>query len=270
MNAWLQMLGIDFVKPFLAALLLPPVPWLVLIVLGAWQWNRRRWLGLPLLVLGLALEWASATTGAANLVARVLLNPPPALQDVGRLAAPLPAGRSVIVVLGGGRATVAEYPEASLSPYSIERLRYGIWLSRETGLPWGFSGGLSPGSDPGPTEAAIATRIARDEFRHPLQWAEDRSRDTHENAVQTVDLLRRQGGVGRVVLVTHDLHMPRAFGHFQRARDAAGLRFDLVAAPVGQSRPGPSPSFSDFYPSAQGIARTRYALREWLGLLAGA
>lgn len=270
MNAWLQMLGIDFVKPFLAALMLPPVPWLVLILLGAWQCNRRRWLGLPLLLLGVVLEWASATTGAADLVTRVLLDPPPALADVRPLAAPLTAGRAVIVVLGGGRANVAEYPEASLSPISMERLRYGIWLSRETGLPWGFSGGLSPGSDPGPTEAAIATRIARDEFRHPLNWAEDRSRDTHENAVQTVDLLRRQGGVGRVVLVTHDLHMPRALGHFRRARDAAGLRFDLVAAPVGQGRPGPTSSFSDYYPTAQGMARTRYALREWLALLAKA
>ena len=270
MNAWLQMLGIDFVKPFLTALLLPPVPWLVLIVLGVWQWTRRRWLGLPLLVLGLALQWASATTGAADLVSRVLLDPPPALVDLRPLAAPRAAGQTVIVVLGGGRAHAAEYPELSLSPISIERLRYGLWLSRRTGLPCGFSGGLPPGSDPGDTEAAIATRIARDEFRHPLQWAEDRSRDTHENAVQTVELLRRQGGVGRVVLVTHDLHMPRALGHFQRARDAAGLRFELVAAPVGLSRPGPSLSSSDFYPTAQGMARTRYALREWLGLLAGA
>jgi uncharacterized SAM-binding protein YcdF (DUF218 family) len=269
MNAWLQMLGIDFVKPFVTALLLPPVPWLVLIILGARQIGRRRWLGWSLLLAGVALQWASSTAAAADLVTRWLLNPPPALADVQSLTRPLSSGQTVIVVLGGGRSDAAEYPQHSLSPISMARLRYGIWLSRQTGLPWAFTGGLSPGSDPGPSEADIASRIAREEFRHPLRWAENESRDTHENAVRTIALLRKEG-VGRLVLVTHDLHMPRALRHFQRARDASGLTIELVPAPVGIGRKGPEMAFSDFYPTAGGIARTRYALREWLGLLAGA
>jgi uncharacterized SAM-binding protein YcdF (DUF218 family) len=269
MNAWLQMLGIDFVQPLLTMLLLPPVPWLVLIVWGARQLTRRRWLGWTLLLLGVALQWASSTSAAAEVLTRWLLHPPPAITDVKSLATPLTAGQGVIVVLGGGRQNAAEYPEYSLSPISMERLRYGIWLSRQTGLPWAFTGGLSPGSDPGPTEAAIATRIGRDDFRHPLRWAEAQSRDTHENALRTVELLKREG-VGRIVLVTHDLHMPRAMRHFQRARDAAGLHFDLVPAPVGGPRRKPDWVFGDFCPTAEGIQRTRYAIREWLGLLAGA
>lgn len=269
MNAWLQLLGIDFVKPFLTALLLPPVPWLVLILCGARLLGRRRALGWSMLLLGVALEWASCTSAAGWLATRWLLSPPPALTEPQLLRAPAAAGTTVIVVLGGGRSDVAEYPQHSLSFISMERLRYGIWLSRETGLPWAFTGGLSPGSDPGETEAAIATRIGRDEFRHPLRWAEDQSRDTHENAVRTVALLGRQG-VGRIVVVTHDMHMPRTLRHFRRAIHAAALRIELVPAPVGINRQPPTWVLSDFYPTATGIARTRYALREWLGLLAGA
>lgn len=269
MNAWLQLLGIDAVKPFLTALLLPPVPFLLLILWGAHQLLRRRWLGWSLLLLGVALEWASSTPAGGWLATRWLLNPPPALTEPQALKAPAAAGQTVIVVLGGGRTDAAEYPQHSLSVISMERLRYGIWLSRETGLPWAFTGGLSPGSDPGQTEAAIATRIGRDEFRHPLRWAEDQSRDTHENAERTVALLRKEG-VGRIVLVTHDMHMPRTVRHFRRAIDTARLPIELIAAPVGMHRRAPTWIFSDFYPSPAGIARTRYAIREWLGLLAGA
>jgi hypothetical protein len=48
-----------------------------------------------------------------------------------------------IVVLGGGMEALApEYGVSSLRATSLERLRYGIWLGRETGLPVAFSGGV--------------------------------------------------------------------------------------------------------------------------------
>ena len=72
------------------------------------------------------------------------------------------------------------------------------------------------------------------------------------------------------MLVTHDLHLPRAMRHFERARDAAGLGFQVVPAPVGVGEAGADWQWGDFMPSPAGIARSRYALREWLGLLAGA
>lgn len=270
MNAWVQWIGIDSLKPLLTALLLPPVPLLALIVLGASSLRRRPALGWLLLLSGVVLQWACSTTWAADAATRWLLDPPPALRDPERLKVQAPAeGASVIVVLGGGRYAGAEYHEVSLSMISMERLRYGIWLSRETDIPVAFSGGLSPGSRGGPSEGEIAVRIARDEFRHPLAWVEHRSRDTHENALHTIELLRGQP-VGRLVLVTHDLHMPRALRHFERARDRAGLRFEIVPAPVGIAEKFPETALSDYYPTPLGIARMRYALREWLGIVAGA
>ena len=68
MNAWLQMLGIDGIKPFLTALLLPPVPWLALMVVGAFSIGRRRWPGRVLVLLGAVLAWASCTQAAGVLL----------------------------------------------------------------------------------------------------------------------------------------------------------------------------------------------------------
>ena len=274
MNAWLQSIGLDGLKPLLVPLLLPPVPWLLLVLLGA-AWRRRRpWLGAGLALLGAGLIWACCTSVAADHLSRWLLDPPPPLRDPGTLTRHAPAkGQTLIVVLGGGRSALAEYPEVSLSLLGMERLRYGVWLSRQTGYGLAFSGGLSPGSHGGPDEATIATRIARDEFRHPLRWAEGLSRDTHENALRTVDILRSQppgAPVARLVLVTHEPHMPRALGHFRRARDAAALSFEIVPAPVGVTERVAPRTIGDFLPSPEGIARCRYAVREWLGLLAAA
>jgi uncharacterized SAM-binding protein YcdF (DUF218 family) len=269
MNAWMQSMGLDFMKPLLTALLLPPVPLLLLTLLGAWTLSKRRLLGWALVLSSVSLQWICWTPAGADLATQWLLDPPPALRDPETIKSPpRQPGRTVIVVLGGGRTAAAEYPEVSLNLISMERLRYAIWLSQETGLPLAFSGGIGPGFT-GPSEGSIARRIAKEEFHHPLQWVEDRSRDTHENADRTVEMLRTTP-LARLVLVTHDLHMPRSLRNFKRARDAAGLTFEIVPAPVGITEKGPDPILSDFYPSPSGIARTRYAWREWLGMLAGA
>lgn len=270
MNDWFLSSGLAAVKPILAGLVLPPIPWLLLVLIGALWMRRHWWAGALLVTLGVTLEYLSFTPAAAEATVRWLLAPPPPLRDPAVALRPTPVpGKNVIVVLGGGRTPYAEYHEVSLSSLAMERLRYGVWLSRETGLPLAFSGGIAPGAGGGPTEAGIARRIAEQEFRLPLRWVEDRSGDTRENAIETVKLLQ-DGGIGRIVLVTHDLHMPRALRHFQRARDAAGLRFDILPAPVGITEAGASWSVHDWLPSPRGIARSRYAWREWLGLLAGA
>lgn len=270
MNAWIQSLGLDALKPLLTALLLPPVPWLLLTLVGAWLLRRRPRPGWALLLTATALQWAGSTPAGADAASRALLNPPAAIDDPQALLADEDvARRTVIVVLGGGRSAWDEYDTVQLSPISLERLRYGIWLSRETGLPLGFSGGLSPGSHGGATEAELAERTAAEQFGQPLHWAEGTSRDTHENAVNTIALLRH-APIDRLVLVTHQAHMPRALGHFERARDAAGLSFGILPAPMAVPARHPGWAVSDYLPSSDAMARTRYVLREWLGLLARA
>ncbi len=266
----MQSMGLDIGKHILATLLLPPVPWLLLMLLGAWWIRRRPRLGWLLVLAAVGLTWAFSTPVGSLALARGLLTLPPAIGNPPQLAAGPGQGPTVILVLGGGRAITAEYPAPTLNPLSMERLRYGIWLARASGVPVAFSGGLSPGNE-GTTEAELAQAIARDEFRHPLAWVESRSRDTHENLVNSVALLRQQSPqLGRLVLVTHDLHLPRALRHLRQARDAAGMNFEIVPAPVGQPVERPQWKLGDYMPRPDAIARTRYALREWLGLLAGA
>lgn len=266
MNEIFFSLGIESWKPFLAALLLPPVPLLVLILAGARLMFRRRLLAWLMIFVGVLGIWLSCTTAVSQGLSQALLHPPGALieREISELKR---APRTAIVVLGGGRRLLApEYGVSSLHERGIERLRYGIWLSKETALPVLFSGGIGHGADPGPSEAEIAARVAEREFGRPLKWTESQSRDTRENAFKSVALLQAQD-IEQIVLVTHGYHMPRALDHFQQATEGKKMR--LVAAPMGLS-PGGRLRISDWLPSARGFDHTRLALHEWIGRLAGA
>jgi uncharacterized SAM-binding protein YcdF (DUF218 family) len=264
-------LGIESWKPVLSALLLPPVPWLVLALLGARFILWRRGLGWLLVLLSVLGLWLSACSAVGDWLQAHLLSPPPALTadalaDLKR-AAVRPG--VAIVVLGGGReARAPEYGVASLSPLSLERLRYGIWLGRETGAPVMFSGGLGHAAQPGATEAEIAAEIAAREFVRPLRWTESKARDTRENAVFTTTLLREQG-IRQLVIVTHGWHMPRALRAFKQVADHDKLTWELVPAPMGLGQRVERPALR-WMPSSEGFMSVRAVLRERFGLWFGA
>jgi len=266
LNSLFTMFGIETWKPVLTALLLPPVPLLVLMLIGARLILPRRGLGWLVILVSVALMWLSACTGSARLLSQFVLHPPPAL-TLDRIQA-LKATKTptAIVVLGGGLEPYApEYGVSSLAHTSLERLRYGVWLSRETGLPLGFSGGVGWAQPDSKPEAQIAAQIAAGEFGRPLKWVEDNSRDTRENALRTLALLRPQG-IRHIVLVTSAAHMPRALKHFEAA--AAG-NVAIEAAPMGLAR-GTETAALTWMPTSKGITDVREILREWLGRLAGA
>jgi uncharacterized SAM-binding protein YcdF (DUF218 family) len=267
MNEILLSLGVEGWKPVITALLMPPVPLFLLVLAGTWFVARRRWLlGWLLVLLSVVAMWFLCTGALSHVLRLGLLKPPPALteQQVAELKR---APRTAIIVLGGGRRVFApEYGLSSLNERSIDRLRYGAWLARETGLPLGFSGGVGHGGEPGPSEAEIAERIAKDEFARPLKFAEIQSRDTRENAVRTLAMLEPQG-VDRVVIVTHGYHMPRALANFERA--AAGKPWRFLAAPMGM-HPAGRLRATDWLPTGQGFLDNRILLHEIVGKLIGA
>ena len=266
MNEIFLTLGIESWKPAMTALLLPPVPLLVMVLVGARLMFRRRLLAWSLIVVAVVGIWLMCTSAVGGLLIKGLNQPPPALM-ADNISALKRASRTAIVVLGGGRQVLApEYGISTLNARSIERLRYGLWLSRETSLPVAFSGGVGHGARPGPSEAEIAARIAEREFNRPLRWTEGESRDTRENAVKTVALLREQG-IETIVLVTHNYHMRRALRNFQRA--AEGSKVKIVAAPLGLPMPGRI-SALQWLPGLDGFEDTQLALHEWLGYLVGA
>jgi uncharacterized SAM-binding protein YcdF (DUF218 family) len=200
-----------------------------------------------------------------------LLQPPPALDATQRAALRQEVARTnavAIIALGGGRESHApEYGLPSLSAPSLERLRYAVWLSRETGAPAGFSGGIGHGQGEGVAEASIAARIAVREFGRPLRWAESESRDTRENAAYTVTALKTER-VRRIVLVTHAWHMPRAQRAFEDAARGANADIAILAAPMAWAQRVDSPALR-WLPSSEGHALVRQTLRETIGLLAG-
>lgn len=267
-NDLFVMIGIESWKPALEALLLPPVPFVLMVLVGARVMYRRRLAAWTLVLFGALGCWFMCTSVLSHALTQVLLMPPRALSmnEVGDLKK---AQKTAIVVLGGGRRLLSpEYGLSNLNEISLERLRYGIWLSRETGLPLAFSGGVGWGGDEGPPEADIAARIADKEFGRPLRWTESQSRDTNENAMRTVQLMKEQN-IERLIIVTHDYHMRRAMAAFARAVQRNGSQLELQAAPMGLPAAFRM-HVADWFPSPGGFRGVRFALHEWIGRLAGA
>ena len=271
MNDLFLMLGIESWKPVLGSLLLPPVPWLVLTLIGARLILWRRGWGWLMVIAATAGIWLSACSAVGEWLQDALLSPPPALaaERIATLRREMASRQSVaVVVLGGGRESSApEYGVASLSPLALERLRFGVWLGRQTGAPIMFSGGLAHAAQPGASEADVAAEIAGREFGLPLRWIESRSRDTRENA-QYASLVLKENRIAHVVVVTHGWHMPRALRAFREASTRVGATWELVPAPMGLAARVERPTLR-WVPSSEGFLLVRAVWREklawWLG-----
>ncbi|TAK93397.1 MAG: YdcF family protein [Aquabacterium sp.] len=279
MNDW------GIYKPILTTLALPPVPFLLLILIGARLILPRRGLGYLVLMLGVLGVWMSTCQVTAVWLQDRFLHPPVALQGeaLARLELVVrKGGRSVqggappaaIIVLGGGREAFAmEYGTSDLSKFSAERLRYGIWLVRRTGLPLGFSGGVgwAQRGDKGASEADIAAKVAQQTYGVPMRWVEAESVDTRGNAALTVAMLADQH-VPEIVLVTDAFHMPRALRDFEQA---AQRHVELrPGSPVIKVTPAPmgfwqheDRAWLDWMPSIAGSVGVRLALKECLAAL---
>ncbi len=269
MNSLFVLLGIESWKPIVTALILPPVPLLLLVLVGTRLVLPRRGWGWLVVATSVTLLWLSACTGSSRLLTQFVLHAPPALtaDRIGEIKAEVLARQPIaIVVLGGGMEPFApEYGVSNLSAASLERLRYGIWLSRQTGAPIAFSGGVGWAQPDAMPEAQIAGRIAAQDFGRPLRWIEDDSRDTRDNAGHSVALLKRSG-IDHILLVTHGWHMPRAERAFA---EAAGAGMRIEAAPMGLAQGNELPVLM-WIPSTAGFTDVRTVLRELLGRWVGA
>ncbi len=170
-----------------------------------------------------------------------------------------------IVIVGSGR-TPDETSAAGvvLSDRGIERLRYGIALSRASGLPILFSGGaveIQPQHNPAATEAALADAIARRDFNVPLRWLESTSLNTQENAMNSAAMLRPAAadGIKRIILVTHGYHMPRARAWFVHTG------FEVQPAPLLRADDNKT-DLADWLPSRIGSRESKRIFRELTSL----
>ncbi|HEV7437528.1 MAG TPA: YdcF family protein [Pseudorhizobium sp.] len=90
---------------------------------------------------------------------------------------------------------------------------------------------------------------------------ENTSRTTYENALQTKDLLAREG-LSNCLLVTSAFHMPRSMGLFRKAE------IPVIPWPVDYRTSGALRLNLDFTQPTSNAQLTSTAVREWIGLVA--
>lgn len=253
------MIPLAELKPILTALVLPPAAPLLLALLGLLLATRKKAAGLFLVFAATALLWLVSCNAVAVWLAQNIL---PQYAPVSVVALKTGAVQAIVVLGGGVHPLAPEYGEPQVSPAAAARLRYGVWLARQTRLPVAFGGGLGWGAADAQilSEGEVARRAALQDYGLTLRWIDGQSRDTSENARMLRALLQKDG-IQRIALVTHAWHMPRSVQAFERAG------FSVTAAPLGYILPRRN-RVLEWLPSADGLDASRVVLKEWLGLLA--
>ncbi len=170
------------------------------------------------------------------------------------------SARAVVILGGGVRRNAPEYGGDTMATLTLERVRYGARVARQTGLPVLVSGGSVIGGQP---EATLMAAALEREFGVPVRWIEPRSRTTHENTAFSAAKLKREG-IDHVVLVTHAFDTRRAVAEFE----AQGM--SVVVASTGGRAAGEDVEdrdIFDYLPSMGGLTRSYYAVYEILANL---
>ena len=239
------MVDLTWIKALLKALVLPPTGLLLLSALG--------------LAILTRFPRAGRTLAAAGILILLVLSVPVVALALLRSVDTTPAldferakSAHAVVILGGGvRRNAPEFGGDTLGRLTLERVRYGARVARLTGLPVLVTGGSVLGGEP---EAKLMKDSLEKEFGVGVRWTETRSRNTHENAVRSAEILRA-AGINRVVLVAHAVDMPRASGEFE----AQGIA--IIKAPTGIAASDDG-GLLDYVPSIAGLLGSYYAIYE--------
>jgi uncharacterized SAM-binding protein YcdF (DUF218 family) len=224
--------------------ILPPAGLLLLGMLGLLLLRRRPALARVCLVASIGLLWLLSTPVISDVLSRSVERYPAIdLRNAGNAQA--------IVILGGGgqRAFAPEYSGPAAEPYLLERLTYGAYLEKKTGLPvlvTGFS-----------LEAHAMHDTLQRNFDIETHWVDDQAYDTFQNAQNSARLLQASG-VHRIILVTRAAHMGRSVQEFT----AAGL--EVIPAPAGIFAQRDFGVFR-YLPDPDALLRSHIAIYEMLG-----
>jgi uncharacterized SAM-binding protein YcdF (DUF218 family) len=244
------MFGTFVTKKLVGLLVLPPSGPLLVTIAGLLVVKRSPRLGRSLAWLGVITLFLLSTPVVDGGLNWLLYSGGPVDLSRARQA-------QAVVILGGGlRHRALEYGGDTLGHLTLDRVRYGARLARQTGLPVLVTGGSTAG---GAAEADVMAQALKEEFGILVRWRETNSSNTHENARFSAAILKR-AGLERVLLVSHGFDVPRAKAEFE----AAGIQ--VIPAPT-QISDLSIDSPLDLIPNVHSLQGSYYACYE---LLAGA
>ncbi len=238
------------VYEMLKSLALLPAILVVGLVFGLVVSLWRRWTGYFVLwIVTGAFYLASAPYFATRFGAWLETVPPLTNLDAAKSA------QAIVVLSAGASPGAVEYGGVRLDEYTLVRLRYTAHLYRLLNLPILASGG--PVSNTSTTYSATMKAALEQDFGVPVQWIEEKSRDTGENAIESAAMLKA-ANAQKIVLVTHASHMPRSAALFR----ATGL--EVIPAPTDFERVA-SDIPRDLIPRMSALATSYLTLYEAMG-----
>jgi uncharacterized SAM-binding protein YcdF (DUF218 family) len=240
------------VTRILESLMLPPLGPMLLVLIGL-LFRRLRvfaWLGL------IALYFASIPASQYFLAKHIENISAVDELELNNL------DHAVIVVLAyDGNPAPLEFREPANYGRALDRLRYGAYLARSTGLPILVTGG-DPFAEGFNASDIMSHTLSRD-FGIADVVKESKSKTTFDHGVYVTEILLKKG-INTVILVTTASHMSRAVKAFNNR----GLK--VIAAPTGFSRNNylgkTKPHIIEsLVPNAGSVLEIRILLHEWLG-----
>jgi uncharacterized SAM-binding protein YcdF (DUF218 family) len=232
---------------FLSALVLPPTSLVLLTLLGLLLLRARPRVAIALMAASQLALLALATPAVAGAIARGLEPPPLAAKD-------LKSAQAIVVLAGGLNRSAIEWGGETVNDFTLQRVRYGAHLARQTGLPVYVTGGVPTGAKH--SEASLMARVLAQDYGITPKWVDNAAATTRGNAQMAAKDLKPLG-IQRVLLVTTAIHMPRS----KRAFEVAGFSVIPAATDYAGQRPF---SLVQLMPRVTALTVSHYALREWI------
>ena len=170
------------IKKLLTAIILPPFSLILLTVAGLWIARQHPKTGRTISLTALALMTALSLPPVAGFLVRSLERYPPIPLEV------LSRTQAIVILSAGNYREAPEYSGDTVGRFSLERIRYGSYLQKQSGLPILVSGGSPSGGIP---EAEAMRDTIVNDFKGHVTWVENTSRDTVENAAFSAAKLRK-------------------------------------------------------------------------------